>query len=50
MALKVGFVRSSEVSKWCTFESAGGQAEFKIRGIGYKPFQVALEKAGNQIT
>ncbi|MCG5225732.1 hypothetical protein [Acinetobacter pittii] len=50
MALKVGIVRSSEVSKWCTFESAGGQAEFKIRGIGYKPFQVALEKAGNQIT
>ncbi|MBJ9739690.1 hypothetical protein I5523_08540 [Acinetobacter oleivorans] len=50
MALKVGIVRSSEVSKWCTFETAGGQAEFKIRGIGYKPFQVALEKAGNQIT
>lgn len=50
MALKVGIVRSSEVSKWCTFESADGQAEFKIRGIGYKPFQVALEKAGNQIT
>ncbi|MDQ9890055.1 hypothetical protein [Acinetobacter pittii] len=50
MALKVGIVRSSEVSKWCTFETAGGQAEFKIRGIGYKPFQVALEKAGNQIS
>ncbi|MND24577.1 hypothetical protein D3C81_110350 [compost metagenome] len=50
MALKVGIVRSSEVSKWCTFETADGQAEFKIRGIGYKPFQVALEKAGNQIT
>lgn len=50
MALKVGIVRSSEVSKWCSFETAGGQAEFKIRGIGYKPFQVALEKAGNQIT
>lgn len=50
MALKVGIVRSSDVSKWCTFETAGGQAEFKIRGIGYKPFQVALEKAGNQIS
>ncbi|MCH2072965.1 hypothetical protein ACW2B4_16525 [Acinetobacter pittii] len=50
MSLKVGIVRSSEVSKWCTFETAGGQAEFKIRGIGYKPFQVALEKAGNQIS
>ncbi|MCG9515175.1 hypothetical protein MCL26_08645 [Acinetobacter pittii] len=50
MALKVGIVRSSEVSKWCTFETVDGQAEFKIRGIGYKPFQVALEKAGNQIT
>jgi len=50
MALKVGIVRSSEVSKWCTFETAAGQAEFKIRGIGYKPFQVALEKAGNQIS
>lgn len=50
MTLKVGIVRSSEVSKWCTFETAGGQAEFKIRGVGYKPFQVALEKAGNQIS
>jgi len=50
MALKVGIVQSSEVSKWCTFETADGQAEFKIRGIGYKPFQVSLEKAGNQIT
>jgi len=50
MSLKVGIVRSSEVSKWCTFETAGGQAEFKIRGIGHKPFQVALEKAGNQIS
>jgi hypothetical protein len=50
MALKVGIVRSSEVSKWCVFETVDGQAEFKIRGIGYKPFQVALEKAGNQIS
>lgn len=50
MALKVGIVRSSEVSKWCIFETVDGQAEFKIRGIGYKPFQVALEKAGNQIS
>lgn len=52
MALKVGIVQSSEVSKWCQFKNAKGevQAEFKIRGIAYKPFQVAIERAGNQIT
>ncbi|ENX41535.1 hypothetical protein [Acinetobacter sp. NIPH 2100] len=52
MALKVGIVKSSEVSKWCQFKNAAGevQAEFKIRGIAYKPFQVAMERAGNQIT
>lgn len=50
MALKVGIIKSSEVSKWCEFKTAGGQAEFKIRGIAYKPFQVAVERASNQIT
>lgn len=50
IALKVGIIKSSDVAQWCTFVTEGGQAEFKIRGIGYKPFQVALEKAGNQIT
>lgn len=52
MALKVGIVKSSEVSKWCEFKDAAGVvvAEFKIRGIAYKPFQVAMERAGNQIT
>ncbi|ENW81299.1 hypothetical protein F909_02590 [Acinetobacter sp. ANC 3929] len=52
MALKVGIVKSSEVSKWCQFKNTAGevQAEFKIRGIAYKPFQVAMERAGNQIT
>ncbi|MFW1838646.1 hypothetical protein ACG9XS_08760 [Acinetobacter gyllenbergii] len=52
MALKVGIVKSSEVSKWCEFKDASGNvvAEFKIRGIAYKPFQVAIERAGNQIS
>jgi len=52
MALKVGIIQSSEVSKWCEFKGIDGQvqAEFKVRGIAYKPFQVAIERAGNQIS
>lgn len=52
MALKVGIIQSSEVSKWCEFKDTDGQvqAEFKVRGIAYKPFQVAIERAGNQIS
>lgn len=52
MALKVGIIKSSEVSKWCEFKDAAGQvqAEFKVRGIAFKPFQVAIERAGNQIS
>ncbi len=52
MALKVGIIKSSDVSKWCEYKGADGevQAEFKVRGIAYKPFQVAIERAGNQIS
>ncbi|WP_421833275.1 hypothetical protein [Acinetobacter baumannii] len=52
MALKVGIVRSSEVSKWCEYKGPDGEvlAEFKVRGVAYKPFQVAIERAGNQIS
>ncbi|MCJ0773015.1 hypothetical protein MNL33_16125 [Acinetobacter baumannii] len=47
MALKVGIIKSSDVSKWCEYKGADGdvQAEFKVRGIAYKPFQVAIERA-----
>ncbi|MEJ7581587.1 hypothetical protein WKI22_13805 [Acinetobacter baumannii] len=52
MALKVGIIKSSDVSKWCEYKDSDGQvqAEFKVRGIAYKPFQVAIERAGNQIS
>ncbi|WP_098722546.1 hypothetical protein [Acinetobacter baumannii] len=52
MALKVGIIKSSDVSKWCEYKGVDGevQAEFKVRGIAYKPFQVAIERAGNQIS
>ncbi|HFE9653362.1 hypothetical protein OHW45_06275 [Acinetobacter baumannii] len=51
MALKVGIIKSSDVSKWCEYKGTDGQvlAEFKVRGVAYKPFQVAIERAGNQI-
>ncbi|ETR86905.1 hypothetical protein M212_2435 [Acinetobacter baumannii CI79] len=37
---------------WRKYKDEEGNvlAEFKIRGIGYKPYQVALERANNQIT
>lgn len=41
MALKVGIIKSSDVSKWCEYKDSDGQvqAEFKVRGIAYKPFR-----------
>ncbi len=47
MALKVGIIKSSDVSKWCEYKGADGevQADFKVRGIAYKPFQVAMPQS-----
>ncbi|MDV7565318.1 hypothetical protein R4671_03260 [Acinetobacter baumannii] len=52
MALKVTIQTSKTVSKWREYTDTEGNvlAEFKIRGSGYKPYQVALERANNQIT
>ncbi|RSP92652.1 hypothetical protein EA716_15530 [Acinetobacter baumannii] len=52
MALKVTIQTSKTVSKWREYTDIEGNvlAEFKIRGSGYKPYQVALERANNQIT
>ncbi|EMI8631284.1 hypothetical protein RG523_002421 [Acinetobacter baumannii] len=51
MALKVSIQTSKTVSKWREYVDKEGNvlAEFKIRGISYKPYQVALERANNQI-
>ena len=51
MALKVAIQKSKEVSLWKEYKDAEGNvlAEFKIRGEGYKPFRVALERANNQV-
>ncbi len=45
MALKVAITQNKEVSAWREFQGA----EFKIRGIAYKAFQVAEERARNQV-
>jgi hypothetical protein len=52
MALKVAIQKSKEVSLWKEYKDAEGNvlAEFKIRGEGYKPFRVAMERAQNQVT
>lgn len=51
MALKVSIQTSKTVSKWRKYIDSEGNvlAEFKVRGISYKPYQVALERANNQI-
>ena len=51
MTLKVAIQQSKEVSLWKEYKDAEGNilAEFKIRGEGYKPFRVALERANNQV-
>ncbi len=45
MALKVAITQNKEVSAWREFQGA----EFKIRGIAHKAFQVAEERARNQV-
>lgn len=52
MALKVSIQTSKTVSKWRKYVDGEGNvlAEFKIRGMSYKPYQVALERANNQIS
>ncbi len=45
MALKVAITQNKEVSAWREYQGA----EFKIRGIAHKAFQVAEERARNQV-
>lgn len=51
MVLKVAIQKSKEVSLWKEYKDTEGNvlAEFKIRGDGYKPFRVAMERAQNQV-
>ncbi|MDQ1207278.1 hypothetical protein QE380_000201 [Acinetobacter baylyi] len=51
MALEVNIQRNKDVSLWREYKDEEGNvlAEFKIRGIGYKSYQVALERVSNQI-
>lgn len=51
MSLIVGLNKSKQISKWCEYKDAEGNvlAEIKVRGISYKPYQVAVERAQNQI-
>lgn len=50
MALKVNIKNNRDVSLWRDYVVDGAKvAEFKIRGIAYKPYQVALERAAGQI-
>lgn len=52
MSLIVGLNKSKQISKWCEYKDADGNvlAEIKVRGISYKPYQVAVERAQNQIS
>ncbi|EZQ10736.1 hypothetical protein [Acinetobacter sp. Ver3] len=51
MALKVEIQKSKEVALWKEYKSGKKVlAEFKIRGIGYKAYQVAIERAHNQVS
>lgn len=52
MSLVVGLNKSKQISKWCEYKDADGEvlAEIKVRGISYKPYQVAVERAQNQIS
>lgn len=51
MSLIVGLNKSKQISKWCEYKDAEGNAlaEIKVRGISHKPYQVAVERAQNQI-
>ncbi|NAR50105.1 hypothetical protein GPS59_14245 [Acinetobacter haemolyticus] len=52
MSLKVSIQKNNVVSKWREYKDCEGNvlAEFKIRGEKYQPYQVALERANNQIS
>ena len=52
MALIVNIVKNKEVSQWCEYKDDKGKviAEFKIRGIAHKAYQVAIERANNQVS
>ena len=52
MSLIVGLNKSKQISKWCEYKDTEGNvlAEIKVRGISYKPYQVAVERAQNQIS
>lgn len=51
MSLVVGLNKSKQISKWCEYKDSEGEvlAKIKVRGISYKPYQVAVERAQNQI-
>lgn len=51
MSLVVGISKPKNVSEWVDYKDTDGNvlARFKIRGIGYKSYQVAIERANNQI-
>lgn len=51
MALVAEIQESKNIALWKQYKDAEGNvlAEFKIRGDGYKPFRVALERAQNQV-
>lgn len=51
MALKAVIQKSKDVAVWKDYKDADGNvlAQFKVRGDAYKPYQVALERAQNQI-
>lgn len=51
MSLVIGINQSKHVSEWVDYldDEAKVLAKFKIRGISYKPYQVAIERARNMI-
>ncbi|ENU92101.1 hypothetical protein F971_01988 [Acinetobacter vivianii] len=51
MTLNVNVNAEKTVSKWCEYKDDKGNvlAEFKIRGVSYKPYRVAIERASNQV-
>lgn len=50
MSLNVLISKPKNISKWVQYKNDDDVlAEFKVRGIGYKSYQVAVERAQNQI-
>ena len=49
MSLVIGINKSKQVSAWREYKDGEGNvlAKFKIRGSGYKPYQIAIERADN---